>query len=646
MTGKTYKGLKANYTLDKEIGRGGEGQVFSLSSHSQMVLKLYGESLSPQKLRKLERMVSLADKQLDQYTAWPVDLVREPNGATVGFVMRRLTGYVPLHMLFSPMDRKRLFPDKGYDFLAHVARNLATAFHALHGLQLVVGDVNEGNILVNERGMIAFIDCDSFQIKDKTSVYYCEVGVPRYTPPELLSLSSFENVIRTDNTDNFSMAILLFQLLFLGRHPFAGINMTKEDIDEESAIKQRLFAYSLTGQQRKLSAPKGSFAITNLPIKVVGLFHRAFEQEKERPQPAEWINELDWVLKNMAKCRTNKSHAYPNHLPTCPWCQFKDKFNIVYFIDDTSIEQLAAFQNIESFVNGFKFEPLKLDKLQAPTSEQLILPIPSEDERFRYYKWYHRAALALVVIAGLALISMSNYAPIIAIGLAVLLNNTLPWKNKLQAELKKREGEFNESRRKLEAATNEYEFPTDARSYEKQGIELQNLVFQYKNLPAALEKERRASEARLYAEQLHAHLSNFDIRNYKIPKFGATRKLALYQAGIRTAADMSKLSKIKIQGVGPAYEQTLLSWQRQMSSTFLYQPDQLALRRSYEHAATEAKQKQIQLEQQLKAAHQSLVYQRANILGNRNQLRKHIDLLRSEYSYAHQSFANLRRVIG
>ena len=225
-----YIGQKANYRVGKEIGIGGEGQVFDVINQPTLALKLYNQPISNEKAKKLKVMTSLLTPQIELYTAWPLDIIKDNDNQFCGFVMRKLKGYVPLHNLFSPMDRKSLFPDKGYNFLVHVARNLSSAFNALHASQLIVGDVNEANIFVDAKGMIAFIDCDSFQVKEGNHYHYCEVGIPRYTPPELLRTNSFTNVLRTKNTDSFSLAILLFQLLFLGRHPFAGKNNTTLDL--------------------------------------------------------------------------------------------------------------------------------------------------------------------------------------------------------------------------------------------------------------------------------------------------------------------------------------------------------------------------------------------------------------------------------
>ncbi|MBO9633492.1 MAG: protein kinase, partial [Chitinophagaceae bacterium] len=261
MINQQYSGSKGVYTTSRLLGQGGEGAVYELADHPEQVLKIYSDPLSPEKYNKLQLMVNRFSEQMQAYAAWPMDLVRDQKGKPCGFVMKKLDQYMPLHMLFSPMDRKKIFPDKGYNFLVHVGRNIASAFHTLHSAGMVVGDVNEGNLLVNKQGMVAFIDCDSFQLSDGNTYYYCEVGVPRYTPPELLRLTSFDKVVRTTNTDAFSMAILIFQLLFLGRHPFAGVNNSQEDIGEEVAIQRQLFAYSIRNRQNQLSPPKDSFDI-------------------------------------------------------------------------------------------------------------------------------------------------------------------------------------------------------------------------------------------------------------------------------------------------------------------------------------------------------------------------------------------------
>src|SRR5205814_7863741 len=81
--------------------------------------------------------------------------------------------------------------------------------------------------------IFALIDCDSFEITDGKTVFPCMVGVPTYTPPELQG-QSFQGVRRTKQHDAFGLAVLIFHMLFLGRHPFAGIRSEEHTSELQS----------------------------------------------------------------------------------------------------------------------------------------------------------------------------------------------------------------------------------------------------------------------------------------------------------------------------------------------------------------------------------------------------------------------------
>ena len=87
----------------------------------------------------------------------------------------------------------------------------------------MVGDVNEGEILVTKKACVRLIDCDSFQVQTRDKIYHCEVGVVQFLPPCFSSLSYFQAMLRTQNHDNFGLAILIFLLLFMGSYRFLGV---------------------------------------------------------------------------------------------------------------------------------------------------------------------------------------------------------------------------------------------------------------------------------------------------------------------------------------------------------------------------------------------------------------------------------------
>ncbi len=642
-----YTGNISSYNTTREIGKGGEGYVYELANNPSQVLKVFIEDLTPSKIAKLQLMVAMANPQIDAYSAWPKDIVKDHQVKYSGFVMRKLSGYVPLHNLFSPMDRKRMFPDKGYNFLVHVARNLATAFYALHSSGLVVGDINEGNILVNTQGMVAFIDCDSFQVKDGTQYHLCEVGVPRYTPPELLAYTSFETVVRTINTDSFSMAILIFQLLFLGRHPYAGKNNSAEDIDEEKAIKNNWFVYSLNNKHNKLLPPADSFPIKSLPEDVVALFHQSFEQIENRPLPAKWITSLDAFLKTMVNCTVSPIHIYPSTFNSCPWCAFKEKRNILYFMDASYPSVAEVTDNMDDFINGFKVEKLSFPKIKLtnPTTYALTpLPILS---KYSQYKKYHLLTLIAGVIATFSFVSAFRlvyifYAAVPAVG--YLLNKFFPWKNRIEEELERRKRYQDDLKRQLEIDLQLYHQPVELRSYKDAIERIERLIDSYKKLPQELIDKQKDAEEKVYTAQLNTYLSNYPINTNDFQALGTARKAALDEASITTAADVSKLKTIKVQGIGSKFIKQLQDWQRHIGYGFVYHPDNNLLLKENRAVILEMAEQKKQLETDILKLYQEIISLKTNLIDKQTQLKTNINIIHKQYLQAELDFKTFRKL--
>src|SRR4029077_19296035 len=122
--------------------------------------------------------------------------------------------------LYVPKLRLQEFPQADWRFLVRAAENVARAFDFIHQAGVVIGDVNHSNLLVANDATVKCIDCDSFQISAGSERWLCRVGTGDYQPPEMQQLTSYEQVVRTPNHDNFGLAVTIFRLLFAGRHPF------------------------------------------------------------------------------------------------------------------------------------------------------------------------------------------------------------------------------------------------------------------------------------------------------------------------------------------------------------------------------------------------------------------------------------------
>jgi len=605
------------YQTGREIGSGGEGRVLEVNDHALLVAKIYTTLPDSEKTDKLRTMLAMRNDSIEAYTAWPQDLLHGQDQRVTGFTMKKLSGYVPLHMVFSPMDRKKRFPDKGYNFLVHVARNLAGAFMKLHGAGLVVGDVNEGNILINGSGIVCFIDCDSFQIRktDGNGYFYCDVGIPRYTPPELLKEQSFEGIARSTNTDNFSLAILIFQLLFLGRHPFAGKNTTQKDIDEETAIKTHEFAYSLKKKRKKLLPPNDSMQLEDLPDPVVALFHQAFE-DKTRPTAAQWLAALEQLLADMATCSLTKLHTYPSTMAACPWCRFRKERGILFFLDDSYLHATNLLSDIDAFVNGFKTEHLEIERLQQPFLFR-DLTVAAPEAYFRQRAKMIQAGVVFSVVAGLVLAFFQPLFLLLCFFGPYAVYHYSPWRRELEAEIARRKKEHATLERLLREKIAEHDHPGDLLHYERGLEQLERGVATYRQLPEITEHKRQEMEEAVYNEQLSYYLACFKLEHHEIPAIGDVRKKSLIQHGILSAAEVGMLAHTKVPGIGPRNYQVLLSWQRQVASNFLYIPDDAKMQEGMATVARETAALRARLEATIRKEFQAVNYLKDHIM-NRN----------------------------
>jgi DNA-binding helix-hairpin-helix protein with protein kinase domain len=211
--------------LASDCKSGGEGRVHAVIGSPDVVAKIYHSGSVGAVPEKLRLLIAAKSDALLEVAAWPTCTLHEKKAKrpVVGFLMPKISGFEEIHKLYGPEDRLRIFPDADWRALTLTAVNLAAAFHVVHERGFLVADVNENNTLVAADGSIRFIDCDSFQVRTVDGrVFRCGVGRPEFTPPELQPPIRVSDVDRVANHDCFGLAVMIFQLLFMGRHPYSG----------------------------------------------------------------------------------------------------------------------------------------------------------------------------------------------------------------------------------------------------------------------------------------------------------------------------------------------------------------------------------------------------------------------------------------
>lgn len=300
-------GQKINLTSPSVIGKGGEARIVRWPHDSQLVAKLYHtpSETHANKLAAMVRNPPNATSSSGSHTriAWPVDLLHhaKPGGGIghlAGFLMPLVVNHQPVINYYNPAKRRLHCPLFDYSYLHRTARNLAAAVSAVHDRGYVIGDVNESNILVSETALVTLVDTDSFQVTatqpgtGKTIVHRCPVGKPEYTPPELQG-KSFSSIDRNVQHDLFGLAVLVFQLLMEGFHPFAGGSGSGEASLIGESILRGGFSH---GRHPKQKPPPGAPPFRILNPRLQEMFTRCFEEghgkPSVRPTALQWQSAL------------------------------------------------------------------------------------------------------------------------------------------------------------------------------------------------------------------------------------------------------------------------------------------------------------------------------------------------------------------
>ena len=302
--------------LGDRIGRGGEGEVYAVADGSGRAVKVY---LNPDAAREAKVRAMLAGNlgAACPNVAFPIEIVHAPGGRFAGFTMRQVTGHQPIHELIATSARRQHFPKADPRFLVHVALNVARIVASVHAAGVVIGDINSAQFLVSQSGTVTLIDADSVQV----GTHRCRVGMPEYTPPELQNMP-FGIIDRTCDHDAFGLAVMVFQVIALGRHPYSGV-VRGRPVQLAQAIVQGRFAYSLL---RTVSAtpPPGALRLDELPRAIRLLFERAFaERLGPRPTAAEWVAALHVVASNLTPCPRISNHYVARSSVPCPWCRIE-----------------------------------------------------------------------------------------------------------------------------------------------------------------------------------------------------------------------------------------------------------------------------------------------------------------------------------
>jgi len=555
----------------RRIGRGGEGEVYELANDPKLAAKVYHQPIPPERAEKIRKMVGLKTEPLTQVAAWPVETCHRRPGAEVsGLVMPKVSGYQEIHNLYSPKSRLNSFPSANWQFLLRSAANLARAFAVVHEHGHLVGDVNHGNVLVSNQATVRLIDCDSFQVQANGRQYLCEVGVSTHVPPELQGGSL--RVLRTESHDGFGLAVVIFQILFMGRHPYSGHYLGPGDMPIEKAIREHRFAYGATASSRQMRQPPNTLSLAAVSQSVAALFERTFSPQAAqggvRPRASDWVAALEAV--RTTKCSRNSAHLYLAGLAACPWCDLEVRSGTIFFYC-VSVQTPGTVFDLTAVWARISATPVP-GALPAIPDPAVYPAQPSAGTlAAAKRKKGHEAVAALVIVAVAAqgfYLDGCSAAWAIALSIA-LAAGMMGYESPDHREVRMR---LKDAREHLKQLGDLWPLQAGDAPFQIKLTELEMLRKEYLDFSSLRTRKLAALEADRRNIQMERFLDRHRIDKAEISGISQGRTATLQSYGIETAADIKKRDILQIPGFGPVLTDTLMRWRQSIEVKFVFDP--------------------------------------------------------------------------
>ncbi|MEZ4401142.1 MAG: hypothetical protein R3B06_14045 [Kofleriaceae bacterium] len=310
---------RAQITVDALplLGQGGEADVYDLGDGR--ALKLYKgpthadvrgdparEAVATARLAEAEAKLGKFPSSLPPAFVAPTALARAARGrAVVGYVMPKVAG-VPMFTLGEPRHRRGTAID--LDRLVAAFGALHAAVTAAHALGVVIGDFNDGNVLV-DGARCHLIDADSLQY----GAWRCDVFTDRYVDPRLCDRTAPAPVLTAPHdrdSDWYAFTVMLFRAL-AWTGPFGGVHQPRDPAARIAPAARPLRGPSVFDAD--VVYPKAAAPLAGLPAPLAAHFRQVFDRGQRGPFPRALLDGL-----RLVRCATC---AIDYGARRCPCCQ-------------------------------------------------------------------------------------------------------------------------------------------------------------------------------------------------------------------------------------------------------------------------------------------------------------------------------------
>lgn len=320
MSGEVYINGK-RFRLDpaNAIGKGGEADVYKIDPRT--VVKVFKQpdhpdvAGNPQEEKAARHRIKEHQKKLKAFPSLgsakvivPLALATDQTGSEIlGYTMDFLgKSEVLLHWSERTYrEREKLDNNRALDLF----QGLHWTLKNLHGAQVVIGDFNDLNVLVQEEKDAWLIDADSMQF----GPFLCRVYTEKFVDPLLCDPKESRPMLvkpHNANSDWYAFSVMLWKALLLC-DPYGGIYKPARRGNDVLHAARPL--HRITVFDKDVKYPKPAIPCDRLPDELMEHFSQVFKEDKRGEFPVMLLNHFRWT--KCTSCQTEHGR------PTCPVCK-------------------------------------------------------------------------------------------------------------------------------------------------------------------------------------------------------------------------------------------------------------------------------------------------------------------------------------